>query len=349
MTFKRVLLRTVFAAILAVGLPGFAAQADSATDFYAGRTISIYVGVAPGGIYSNFAQILVRHMEKHMPGKPNLIVQHMEGAGGARAVDFVYNVAPKDGTVFITPNAGVAIRVLLRMGGTKYEPEKMNWLGGWGDAVNVLSLLKGPKGPAANSLEEAKTKEVVLGAIGKSSNTYLMPALMNSQLGTRFKIITGYSGGAPIRLAIEKGEIDGWTGQWEGWKMSKPEWVRDGKLLHLVQFASKRDPELKDVPLLSEFAKNEEQRTMFKLVQSGVSDRALVGPPGVPKDRLAAVEKAYQATLRDPAFQVDAKKQEFDIDPIPGKEIQEFVEEMMRTPAATVDKMRKAMGLDGQS
>jgi tripartite-type tricarboxylate transporter receptor subunit TctC len=333
----------VAAAVAASAWPVSAAKAGSAADFYAGKTVSIYVGVAPGGIYSNFAQILARHMEKHMAGKPNFIVQHMEGAGGARSVDYIYNVAPKDGTAVITPNAGAALRVLLRIGNPKYDPAKLHWLGGWGDAVNVVTVLKGA--PAA-SLEEAKAREVVLGAIGKSSNTYMIPALINNILGTKFKIITGYTGGAPIRLAIEKGEVHGWAGQWTGWKQAKPEWVRDGRLVHLVQLGAKRSRELPDVPLLSDFARTDEERVIFRAVQAGIADLAFVAPPGVPPDRLAALGAAYMATLNDPAFRAEAEKQQYDIDPVAGESIQEYVAGMMQIPPATVSRMRSAMGLE---
>ena len=337
-------LRTVLLGALASLALAGAAQADQVEDFYKGKTVTIWAPVAPGGIYSNFAQILTRHMEKHMPGKPNLIIQHMEGAGGARGLDYVYNVAPKDGTAFVTPLAGPALRVLLRIGPSKYEPAKMHWLGGWGESLTVLSLLKGSP---ASTIEEAKQKEVILGSIGRSTATYLVPSLMNRMLGTKFKIITGYTGGSPIRMAMEKGEVHGWSGQWEGWTQGKPEWLRENKLVHLVQLASKRSSELPNVPLLSDLAKDEEQRVIFTVMQSGLSDRAFVAPPGVPMDRRDAVSKAYMATLRDPAFVADAKKQQFDIDPIEGKDIQSFVEKMMSTPAATVEKMRKAMGLEG--
>jgi tripartite-type tricarboxylate transporter receptor subunit TctC len=321
-----------------------AAHAQDVETFYKGKTVSVYVPVSPGGVYSNFAQVLSRHMERHMPGKANVIVQHMEGAGGDRAMDYVYNVSPKDGTVFVTPLAGAASRVLLKLGNAKYDPAKMQWMGGWGEALTVLSVLRG--GPAA-TLEEAKQKEVVLGAIGKTSNTYLLPSLLNHLVGTKFKIIAGYQGGAPIRLAIEKGELHGWCGQWEGWTMGKPEWLRENKLIHFVQFASRRSAEMPDVPILSELAKDDEQRRMFKAIEAGIADRAFAAAPGVPKDRVAAVAKAYMATLRDPAFVADAEKQQFSIEPIEGHQIQKFVEEMMSTPPVTVAKMRQAMGLEG--
>lgn len=331
------------AAVAAAAWPSYAPRAQDVADFYEGRTVTVYVGVSPGGIYSTFAQILSRHMGQYIPGKPEVIVQHMEGAGGTKVNNYVYNVAPKDGTVVLTPNAGAAARVLLDIGNPKYDPAKFRWLGGWGEAVNTLTVLKGSP---ASTIEEAKKKELVLGAIGKSSNTYLIPALISNTLGTKFKIITGYRGGSPIRLAIEKGEVHGWSGQWLGWKLAKPDWIREGKLVHLLQLASKRAPDLPDVPLLTDFATNDEDRAMFRFVQTGIADRALVTPPDVPADRAAALGEAYQKTLRDPAFVAEAGKRQYSIDPIPGAEIQKFVEEMMNMPPSLRAKIRVAMGLD---
>jgi tripartite-type tricarboxylate transporter receptor subunit TctC len=319
-------------------------RAETPAEFYKGKTINLYVGVSAGGIYSTFALILLRHMEKHIPGNPNVIVQHMPGAGGTRAVTYVYEVAPKDGTAIITPNAGVALRVLLGIDKASYDPAKFTWLGGWGEAVNTISLLKDHA--PVRTLEEAKTTEVILGSIGKSSNTYFIPALMKNTLGIKFKIISGYPGGAPIRLAIEKGEVHGWAGQWDGWKLGKPDWVRDGRLVHLVQLANKPAPDLPNVPLLSSLARNDQEREIFSAVQSGIGDRAIAVPPGVPADRVAALRTAYEKTLRDPAFVKDANAAKFEIDPVSGDEIQKFVNDLMATPKPAVAIMKKAMTLE---
>jgi len=329
-------------AAVAAALPAGAASAQGAAGFYKEKTLTVYVGVSPGGIYSTFAQILSRHMGRHMAGAPSIVIQHMPGAGGTKAVNYVYTVAPKDGTVVLTPNAGIDKRVVLKIGNPKYNPAEFQWLGGWGEAVNTLTLRSDAP---AKTMEEAKRTEIILGAIGKSSNTYMIPSLIKEVLGTKFKIITGYRGGAPIRLAIEKGELHGWAGQWLGWKLAKPDWVRDGKLVHLVQMASKRAPDLPDVPLLSEFARNDEERAMFTFVQTGISDRAIVAAPGVPRDRAQAVGKAYHATLRDRAFVAEAGKHHYRIDPMPGEKIQKFVEGIMAMPPDRVEKLRKSMGL----
>jgi len=331
---------------VAVGLamaPVSAPRAADVADFYKGKTLSIYVGVSAGGLYSTFAVMASRHMGQYIPGKPTVVVQHMPGAGGTKAISYVYSVAPKDGSVAITPNSSVDKRVVLKIGNPKYDPSKMRWLGAWGEAVYTLSLRRDIA--PVRTLKEATEKQSILGAIGKTSAPYLVPALLNNVMGTKFKIISGYRGGSPIRLAIEKGEVQGWFGQWLGWKLAKPDWVRDGKLLHLVQLASKRAPDLPDVPLLSEFARNDEERAMYKFVETGISDRAFVLPPNVPDDRARALQDAYFKLLKDPKFLAEAAKHQYHIDPIQGADIQAYVNSIMTMPSATVTKLRKAMGL----
>jgi len=330
------------AAGLAV-MPVSAPRAADVADFYRGKTLSIYVGVSAGGLYSTFAVMASRHLSQYIPGNPAIVVQHMPGAGGTKALSYVYSVAPKDGSVAITPNSSVDKRVVLKIGNPKYDPSKMRWLGGWGEAVYTLTMRRDIT--PVMTLKEATTKQSILGAIGKTSAPYLVPAMLNNVMGTKFKIISGYRGGAPVRLAIEKGEVQGWCGQWLGWKLTKPDWVRDGKLIHLVQLASKRAPDLPDVPLLSEFARNDEERAMYKFVQTGISDRAFVLPPNVPDDRAKALQDAYFKLLKDPKFLAEAVKHQYTINPIPGAEIQEYVNSIMSMPAARVAKLRKAMGL----
>lgn len=331
------------AAAVAAGVwPAAAPSAAGVAEFYKGRTVTVYVGVSVGGSYSTFARILARHLGRHIPGAPAVIVQHMPGTAGTKAMNHVYNVAPQDGTVTITPNSGIAKRVLLRIGKPKYDPTRINWLGGAGEAVSVLTVLKGSP---VSSLEEAKRKVAVIGAIGKSSNTYLVPNLINNIIGTRFKIISGYRGGSRIRLALERGELDGYAGFWSAWKLRKPDWVRDGKLIHLVQLANKRAPDLPNVPQLADFATNDDQRAILRFVQTGLADRAYAAGPGVPADRVAALSAAYQATLRDPAFLAEATKRQYTIDPVSAEDVRAAVAEMMKMPPALVEKMRAAMGL----
>jgi tripartite-type tricarboxylate transporter receptor subunit TctC len=327
---------------MAVSLSNIQTEAASVADFYRGKTVEVYVGVSAGGGYSTFAQILVNTLGKHIPGNPTVIVKHLTGAGGMKALNYVYNAAPKDGTVVITPNSGSTRRYVLGMSGPKYDPLKIHWMGGWGEAVFVLTVLNTAP---VKTLQEAMEKEVILGAIGKNDVTYQNPTLMNNVLGTKFKVIPGYQGGARVRLAMEKGEVQGWCGQYMGWKSAKPEWIREGKLVHLVQIASKKHPEMPNVPQLTDFAKNDEQKKMFRFVQSGMEDRTFAAPPGVPADRLAALEKAYMDTLNDPEFKEQAAKKKYDVYPVTGQEVRDYIKEMISTPPEVLAKLKKAMDL----
>ena len=335
---------TVFCIASAVlfGLASGPLKAQDAAEFYKGKQVQLYVGVSPGGIYSTFALMLSHAMGKHIPGNPSIVVQHMRGAGGTKALNYVNNVAPQDGSVIMTPNAGVAMRVLLKIGKPKYDPAKLQWLGGWGEAVNTVTLRSDAP---VKTLKEAMSTQVVLGSIGKSSNTFMIPSLMNNTIGTKFKLITGYRGGSPIRKAIESKELDGWAGQWLGWKLRKADWIRDGKIVTLVQMASQRDPDLPNVPLLTEFAKDDEQREMFEFVQTAIADKGFMVAPRVPADRASALEKAYWDTLHDKTFLAEMTKRKYRVDPIPRARIQAWVEKVMNTPPEKIARLRELMGL----
>ena len=328
-----------------VTLPaGLRSETASVADFYRGKTVTIYVGSSAGGLYSTFAQILSNHLGRHIPGNPAVIVNHMPGVGGMKALNFVYNAAPKDGTALITPNSGSTRRYVLGLGAPKFDPLKWHWLGGWGEAVMVLTVLDTAP---VKTLKEATQKEAVIGAINRASNTFTIPTLINNIVGTKFKIIPGYRGGSGVRLAMEKGEVHGFCGQLMAWKSRKPEWIREGKLVHLVQLASKPSPELPSgVPQLADFAKNDEQLQMCQIIQSGLEDRTLTAPPGVPADRVAALEKAYMTTLNDPEFKAEAAKRKYAIDPVTSEEIRTFVKGMTSMSPQLVAKLKEAMGLE---
>ncbi|NKB21772.1 MAG: hypothetical protein GKS01_14870 [Alphaproteobacteria bacterium] len=343
MKATRILLTAVSAAAV-LGISN-AAIAKSPAEFYDGKTLTIYVGVSPGGIYGTMAQLLSRHMAKHMIGKPTIIVKHLRGAGGTKAVNYVYNVAPQDGSVAIAPNAGIDKRMVLKLTKAKYDPSKFQWLGGWGEATNTMVLRKDA---GVHSIAQAKKKQAIVGAIGRSNNTYMLPSLLNNALGTKFKIVTGYRGGSPIRKAIETGELHGWAGGWLGWTLRKADWIRDGKISVLVQMGSSKHPDLPNVPLLSDLAQNADQREIFEFIQTGVSDRAFAAAPRVPKDRAAALGKAYWATLHDKEFLSKAKSRSFHITPIPGPKIQKFVNAMMKMSPEKIKKARKLLGLTGK-
>lgn len=320
------------------------ASADDVAQFYAGKTVNIVVGFEAGGFYSTFNVILARHLGRHIPGKPTVIAQHMPGAGGMVALNWGYNVAPKDGTVILSPSPGVPLRVPLGLDKPTYDAARLQWLGGWSEGVNTVTVRK-DLAPAA-TVEAARKTEVILGAISKSSNTYTVPALMNNMLGTRFRLITGYQGGAPMRLAMEKGEIHGYSAQADGWKMIDHPWLKSGNLVHLVQLASKPSAEFAGVPLLSSFARDGDETAILKAIESGVADRALAVAPGVPAERVAALARALQEALRDPAFTKETAAAKFEIDPIPSATIQAFVAGISTLKPETISRMKRAMEID---
>lgn len=326
---------------LAVALP--AGGAEDAAAFYKGRTVTILVPVSAGGVYGTFAAILEKHIGRHLPAGAKPVLQFMTGAGGMKALNYAYNAGPKDGSLLVTPTTGIVTTPVLRPGTVKYDPAKWNYLGGWGEAVNTLTVMKTSK---VKTLQDAMVVQIPLGTVGKGTSSYQIPAMLNELLGTKFKLITGYRGGSPIRLAMEKGEVDGWSGLWLGWKARKPEWIREGKLRHLLQMASKRHRDLPDVPLLTEFAKTEEQRQIFTfLSNTGLTGRTFVAAPGVPAARLELMEKAYMATLKDPKFVADAEKRRYTIDPLTAVEVRRAVDAILSTPPAIIEKARRAMGL----
>ncbi len=334
------------AALLAAGLVFNAATAraaDAVADFYKGKTVTIYVGLAAGGLYSNFAQILSRHINRHIPGNPNVIVQHQPGAGGMIATNAVYNTLPKDGTVLIGLNGGMTKRVVLGEPSARFDPRQWNWLGGWNETVNDCTVWSNAP---ATTLEQAKTTEVIIGANDTGNATYTTPMTINYFLGTKFKVVPGYGGGAQVRLAMERGEVHGFCGQFEGWKSVKPEWLKEGRLAHLVQLASKRSADMPNTPLLSEFARNDEEARIFEFIQSGLDDRAMVVAPGVPADRVAALRKAYMDTLADKEFLAEANGQQFEINPVTADELKAFVERIYTLSPDSIAKIRKAQGVD---
>jgi tripartite-type tricarboxylate transporter receptor subunit TctC len=331
------------AAVAALCLAASTARADAVADFYSGRTVTLVVANAAGGIYSLFGQMFQRHFPDHMAGHPKVVLSYMTGAGGVRAANYVYNAAPRDGSMLALLSTGIATTPVLEPEKVKYDAAKLSWLGSFGDAVNVLSVMNTAP---AKTIEEAKTKVDVIGALGKGSPTYQVPHMLNAILGTKFKLVLGYTGGGPVRLAMEKGEVDGFAGQLIGWLAAKPEWVREGRIVHLVQLASRPSPELKGVPVLTDLARNEEERQIFRLASPGITAFTLTAPPGVPADRLGAVEKAFAAMLRDQAFRADAKKRNFPVDPVSAKEVREAVRQLTSIPKPVVAKARKAMGLD---
>jgi tripartite-type tricarboxylate transporter receptor subunit TctC len=319
------------AAGIALGLavaPEGAKAADTPEQFYAKAKLKMIIGTAVGGSYDLMGRLTARNIRNQLPGKPNIVVQNMPGGGSLIATNYIYNVAPQDGSVLAGIVPGIILTALYGDKSVRYDPTKLNWIGYAMDAVAVPTVFHTSP---VKTLDEMKSKEVVMGAGGISSMDASNARLFNALLGTKIKVVTGYKGGDAINLAMERGEVNGRASQaWAAWKAVRPQWIEENKLIPLLQVALTpvNDPKLKGVPLLIDLVKGEEERKIAKAYTAiSTIGRPTVMGPGVPKDRVAYIRRAYQAMIKDPAFIADAKKQRINLSPLDGATIQAQVEE----------------------
>jgi tripartite-type tricarboxylate transporter receptor subunit TctC len=310
--------------------------------FFAGREVRIIVGTGAGGGYDTYGRLVARFLGSHIPGNPTFVVQSMPGASGIKAVNYLYSVAPKDGSVFSIFNNSMPVYQAIGQPGVQFKCEELSWLAAMSKLVNVVAVWHTT---GAKTIEDAKKKEIVIGATGASGTMAGYPALLNNTIGTKFKIVTGYEGGNQINLAMERGEIQGrGTLSWSSVQSLKPDWYADKKIIPLVQVGPKKEPDLPHVPLLTELAQDDVQRQMFQFVTAPTTlERPFAGPPNVPADRLSLLRRGFEAMAKDREFLDAAKKQDIEIDLTPGEEVQKVVAAIVATPPDIIEKTRIAM------
>jgi tripartite-type tricarboxylate transporter receptor subunit TctC len=315
---------------------GPAAQAQE-EPFFKDKTIRIIVGSAPGGGYDAYARLVGDHMRKHIPGNPTIVVQNMPGAGSLVAMNHIANVAPKDGTVLGAINAAMTTHPLIKPDSAKFDPRKMNWIGSTLREYHI-GLVR--QNSPVKTIEDAQKTEMPVAGTGGSTTTY--PVIANAILNTKFKVVAGYQGTAQGMLAMERGEVDGVIGiTWASIKATQAQALRDGKLRLLAQFGVRKHPELPNVPLVLDAAKTPEDKAALRLVFSSQDvGRPWVVPEGVPPQIVALLRKAFDDTMADPDLKADAAKRKLDLEPTSGKEIQAVVEEIYKTPAAVVERVK---------
>lgn len=335
-------MRKTIPALLAACAVSFAAgpvRADPVADFYKNKNITFYIGYTIGGGYDTYARLVGQHMSRHIPGNPKIVPKNTPGAGGRVAAAYVYNIAPKDGTALCTSDQSLALQQAFGDKTIKFDTNKFIYIGNPNAGNNVLTLWHTT---GVKTVEDTKKKTFVVGATGKNTSAYY-PLVMNALLGTKFRVLIGYRGGSHINLAMEKGEVDGrGSNNWASWKATKPDWLRDGKIVNIVQIGPKRESDLKDVPLLTELATNDEDRKVMELLSAPVAiGRPVFTTPNVPADRVAALRAAFEKTMKDPVFLADAKKINLEIDPVSGVEMQKIVAGIVATPKEVVNKLNK--------
>ena len=338
MTWKKF----VSAVLATAGLFSTVSSADAAEDFYKGKTITFLVGFASGGGYDSYARLLARHLPNHIPRSPTVIVQNMDGAGSMRAANHVYNVAPKDGTAIAAVNATLLMYQLLGGKGAQYDPAKLQWLGSVANSNNSVITWHTS---GIGTLKDATTQEVPMGGTGPTSYANIYPTIMNAVLGTRFKVVNGYTGSNLMDLAMERGEIAGRSGAALASLFSEhPDWVRDKKINFLAQIGYERDPALPNVPTLRELVKGERETQMVDVVTLPTTvGYAYWVSPDVPAERVAVLREAFMKTVADPSFVAEAKQRNLDIKVQTGEQIEALVKKAAQTPGEVLQATAKTL------
>lgn len=331
--------------IVAVFVAGLSAMpslaAAQVAEFYKNKTVTIMVPSGLGASLGLYARLLSEHIGNHIPGKPTVIVTARPGGGGVNGTTFAYNAAPRDGTFIAAILPPSVLAPALR--GAKYDATKFQWLGSISPNPATVSVWHTAP---ARTLEAAKRIPMVIGATAFGSETYLTPALMNALLGTKFKIVRGYKAGAALNKAMEQGEIQGRMSYWSGWRSVKPQWLKEKKIVHLVQYGPGIS-EIADVPRLSDQVQGSEAKAIVRFLEvSNNIGLAYWVHPETPGDRLAALRAAFGATVKDPDFLAAAKKRRAIVDPISPEKLQQVVADGLRVTPALVVKMKTVFGFD---
>ena len=326
--------------LAAMSLP-LGAQAQE--EFYKSKTLTFIVGFGPGGGYDLYARVLGRHIANHIPGKPNVVIQNLEGAGSVRAANFVYNSAARDGTVIAAVNQNMPMYQLLGGKSAQFEAARLQWIGSMGGSNGLLYTWQSSK---TKNIDDAKKNVVLLGGTGTNSDSHIFPTLINNLLGTKFKVINGYSGGSKeVHLALERGEVEGRGGNsYASLKSSNRDWLDQNKLNIIVQIGLEREPELPKVPLLLDLAANETDRKIIELV----SLPTFLGyahwvSPDAPKDRVNILRRAYEATMKDAAFLAEAQKLDMMLSPKSGEDLTAIVHRVANTPPDIIKKAAQVL------
>ncbi len=330
--------RTLGAAALATLVAASPALAAD-EDFFKGKTITVYIGFSPGGTYDLFGRMVARFISKQIPGNPTVVASNMPGAGSFTASNWLYRIAPKDGTALGTVSQTLAIDEALKAKGVQFKAAEFTWIGRVTSNIEVQVI--STRTPAY-TLAGAKTLVVPTASTGPGSPSDTYPKLMNEVAGTKFKIIRGFPGSTDGLLAVERGETEAALTSWNTMKSTRMHWLTEKKAALFVQYASQRSPELKDVPTLVELASNEDDRKLLAFaVSSAEIGRSILAPPGVPADRTAILRKAFDATMKDPELLAEIQKSNLDFEPLDGASLAKIVAAAANADDKVVARMQK--------
>jgi tripartite-type tricarboxylate transporter receptor subunit TctC len=338
-------MRTIL--LVLTGMSALAASGPAAADvaeFYRGKTITVVNGGGSGGGSTVYTQVIAPLLQKHMPGNPGFVIQYMPGAGGARAANYLYSAAAKDGTVLGRPLQEIAFFALLGAPGLQYDAAHFQYIGGAYTSRSTISVMK--QHTPVRTIEDARRTEVIVAAGGKASQPYMYPTLANALVGTKFKLVMGYPGTGAMNLAMERGEVHGRAGSWNSFRGAKPHWVEQDMLANLAVIGLDREPDLPDVPLLTDFIAEPADRVLMEVVAStALFAHAWLAPPGVPADRVAALREAFARTLNDPELIAQMKKRQAELDFISWRQLHDAVEKQRKIDRRSIDRLRAILDL----
>ncbi|MDO9442258.1 MAG: tripartite tricarboxylate transporter substrate-binding protein [Beijerinckiaceae bacterium] len=314
------------------------AKADAVEDFYKGRTLTLVVGYSAGGGFDLYARSFAKHLRNHVPGNPTVVVQNMPGAGSLTATNYIYNVSPKDGSVFALARAPV-MELLAGTSRSAFETGKFTWIGNGATELSTCALLHNPQ---VATLADAQKHPFTLAGLGPGSDEDMFTKVLNNLFDMKARLINGYPGGAEAMLAVERGEVDGRCGwAYSSLAIAKPEWIAQKRIKVLATLTLARSPVLPEIPSVMEFAKTDRQKQILTLViGSQTLGRPFFAPPGVPPDRAAALRSAFERTMSDPAFIADRRASGEDVNPATAAEIEALMAKLSATPKELVQETR---------
>jgi tripartite-type tricarboxylate transporter receptor subunit TctC len=314
------------------------AGAQSAEPFFKGKVINFYIGFAPGGTYDYYSRLFARFIGKHIPGNPTVVPQNVPGAGSFQAANFIFAVAPKDGTALGMITQTVAIEDALHSPGVQYRAAEFNWIGRMSAVLELHFTWKTSK---AKTMADAMEHEIPLAGTGPGSPSQAYPKLLNALAGTRFKIISGYPGSTQGMMAMERGEVDGALTSWNTLNRTKKDWLDNRQINLLVQYSYQRHPDIADVPTMIEIGKTPEARQIFAFFISGATiGRSIVAPPGLPPDRLRTLREAFDAMLKDPELLAEIEKTGLEFAPGSGDELTKLIQDTTSTTREVVERTK---------
>ena len=319
--------------LLVAGAPSAAGQGES----LAGRSVQMIIGFGPGGGYDLWGRTVGRYIGRHLPGSPNVVPQNVPGAGSYVAASYIYNIAPKDGSVLGIIARDAALGPISGAAGARFDPVRLSWIGTPTKETNVCIAYRTA---AVKTVQDLLTKPLILGDTGPGTGTRSYPKALNELIGTKFKLVGGFPASSDVFLAMERGEVEGICESLDSIKIRRPDWIATRTISILFQGGAAPNPELKDVPFVRDLARGEEQKQAIEFLYAGQGiGRPFVAPPELPSDRLAMLRAAFDATMKDPDFIAETRASKLDLEPEDGARLAALIAKIYATPKPIVDKV----------